>query len=60
MVVHGRRGQRAVVLLDDLLRLPNFELVAPGVTAFVNGLLARRWRRQPRPPDSPCACGATR
>ena len=29
MVVHGRRGQRAVVLLDDLLRLPNFELVAP-------------------------------
>jgi len=30
MVVHGRRGQRAVVLLDDLLRLPMFELVAPG------------------------------
>jgi ribonuclease VapC len=30
MVVHGRRGQRAVVLVDDLLRLPNFELVAPG------------------------------
>lgn len=30
MVVHGRRGQRAVVLLDDLLRLPPFELVAPG------------------------------
>jgi ribonuclease VapC len=30
MVVHGRRGQRAVVLLDDLLRLPYFELVAPG------------------------------
>ena len=29
MVVHGRRGQRAVVLLDDLLRLPNFELIAP-------------------------------
>jgi ribonuclease VapC len=29
MVVHGRRGQRGVVLLDDLLRLPNFELVAP-------------------------------
>jgi uncharacterized protein with PIN domain len=29
MVVHGRRGQRAVVLLNDLLRLPNFELVAP-------------------------------
>ncbi|MEA2831616.1 MAG: ribonuclease VapC, partial [Bradyrhizobium sp.] len=31
MVVQGRRGQRAVVLVDDLLRLPAFELVAPGV-----------------------------
>jgi ribonuclease VapC len=31
MVVHGRRGQRAVVLVDDLLRLPAFELVAPGL-----------------------------
>ena len=31
MVVHGRRGQRAVVLVDDLLRLPAFEMVAPGV-----------------------------
>jgi ribonuclease VapC len=30
MVVQGRRGQRAVVLLDDLLRLPAFEMVAPG------------------------------
>jgi hypothetical protein len=30
MVVHGRRGERAVVLADDLLRLPMFELVAPG------------------------------
>ena len=30
MVVHGRRGQRAVVLVDDLLRLPMFEMVAPG------------------------------
>lgn len=30
MVVHGRRGQRAVVLVDDLLRLPEFEMVAPG------------------------------
>jgi ribonuclease VapC len=30
MVAHGRRGQRAVVLLDDLLMLPPFELVAPG------------------------------
>lgn len=31
MVVHGRRGQRAVVLLDDFLRLPVFEVVAPAV-----------------------------
>jgi ribonuclease VapC len=30
MVVHGRRGQRAVVLLDDMLRLPVFEIAAPG------------------------------
>jgi ribonuclease VapC len=30
MVVHGRRGQRAVVLLDDLLRSPLFEVVPPG------------------------------
>lgn len=30
MVVHGRRGQRAVVLVDDLIRLPMFEVVAPG------------------------------
>ncbi len=29
LVVHGRRGQRAVVLLDDMLRLPPFEMVAP-------------------------------
>jgi ribonuclease VapC len=30
MVVHGRRGQRAVLLVDDLLRLPLFEIVPPG------------------------------
>jgi len=29
-VVHGRRCQRAVLLLDDLLRLPLFEMVPPG------------------------------
>jgi ribonuclease VapC len=29
MVIQGRRGQRAVILMDDLLRLPMFELVAP-------------------------------
>jgi ribonuclease VapC len=32
MVVHGRRGQRGVVLLNDLLRLPNFELIAPDIS----------------------------
>jgi ribonuclease VapC len=30
MVVYGRRGERAVVLLDDLLSPPLFESVAPG------------------------------
>ena len=30
MVVHARRGQRAVVLVDDLLRLPFFDIVPPG------------------------------
>jgi ribonuclease VapC len=30
MVVHARRGQRAAVLVDDLLRLPFFEIVAFG------------------------------
>ena len=30
MVIHGRRGQRAVILMDDLLRLSLFEHVAPG------------------------------
>lgn len=34
MVVHGRRGQRAVVLVDDLLRLPVFEWVAPAAAAL--------------------------
>ncbi len=29
MVAYGRRGPRAVVLLDDLLRLPGFEIVSP-------------------------------
>lgn len=30
MVVYGRRGPRAVVLLDDLLNSPKFELSVPG------------------------------
>lgn len=29
MVVHARKGQRGVILLDDLLRQPIFELVSP-------------------------------
>ena len=29
LVAHGRRGQRAVVLVDSLLALPKFEIVAP-------------------------------
>jgi ribonuclease VapC len=32
MVVHGRKGERGVVLLDDFLRLPVFEWIAPGAT----------------------------
>jgi len=31
MVMHGRRGQRGVILLDDMLRMPPFELSAPGL-----------------------------
>ena len=30
LVVHGRRGQRGIVIVDDLLRLPVFEIVPPG------------------------------
>jgi ribonuclease VapC len=30
MVVFGRRGARALVLLDDLVRLPSFEIVPLG------------------------------
>jgi ribonuclease VapC len=30
MVAYGRRGPRAVVLVDDLLRLPMFEITVPG------------------------------
>ena len=30
IALHGRRGQRAVILVDDLLRLPMFDKVAPG------------------------------
>lgn len=31
MVVHARKGQRAVILMDDVLRLQGFDIVAPGV-----------------------------
>jgi ribonuclease VapC len=30
MVAYGRRGPRAAVLVDDLFRLPMFEITAPG------------------------------
>ena len=30
MVAYGRLGQRAVVLLDDLVQVPAFEVVSPG------------------------------
>ncbi len=30
MVLYARRGPRAVVLVEDLLRLPMFEITAPG------------------------------
>jgi ribonuclease VapC len=43
MVVHGRRGQRAVVMLDDLLREPVFEIVPPGeaeINAAYNAFVA--------------------
>jgi ribonuclease VapC len=30
MVIHGRRGQRAVILIDDFLQMPMFEVVPPG------------------------------
>ncbi|HXZ17697.1 MAG TPA: type II toxin-antitoxin system VapC family toxin [Roseiarcus sp.] len=30
MVVHGRRGEKGVILLNDLLRLPLFHWIAPG------------------------------
>ncbi|HYW30510.1 MAG TPA: type II toxin-antitoxin system VapC family toxin [Gemmatimonas sp.] len=29
MVVHGRKGQPGVILLDDILRQPAFEMVSP-------------------------------
>jgi len=29
MVLYGRRGPRAVVLIDDMLRLPMFEVIPP-------------------------------
>jgi ribonuclease VapC len=30
VVVYGRRGQRGIVIVDDVLRLPMFEIVPPG------------------------------
>src|SRR5271170_1458508 len=31
VVVYGRRSQRGIVILDDVLRLPMFEIVPPAV-----------------------------
>jgi ribonuclease VapC len=31
MVIHGRRGVRAVIFVDDFLKLPVFEIVPPGL-----------------------------
>ncbi len=31
VVVYGRRGQRGIVIIDDVLRLPMFEIAPPGV-----------------------------
>jgi ribonuclease VapC len=39
MVVYGRRGPRAVVFVDDLFRLPIFEITPPG-TADMNAAYA--------------------
>ena len=30
VVVHGRRGQRGIVIVDDVLRLPMFKTTPPG------------------------------
>ena len=30
VVVYGRRGHRGIVIVDDVLRLPMFEIVPPG------------------------------
>lgn len=31
LVIHGRRGQRGIVLAESLMRLPAFEIVPPGI-----------------------------
>ena len=31
LVIHGRRGQRGIVLAESLLRLPAFEITPPGL-----------------------------
>jgi ribonuclease VapC len=40
MVVQGRRGQRAVILIDEILRLPMFETVASDDTAIATAYAA--------------------
>ena len=61
MVVHGRRGERAVVLVDDLLRLPMFEMIAPGASemdAAYGAFVAFGWgsgHPAATRPQRPCA-----
>ena len=43
MVVYGRRGPRGMVVVDDVLRLPRFEVTPPGtadIEAAFNAFLA--------------------
>ncbi len=43
MVIYARRGPRAVVLVEDMLRLPVFEIVSPGpddLAAAFNAFIA--------------------
>ena len=40
MVLHARRGMRAIVLADDLLDLPQFEIVSPGILDMDAAFLA--------------------
>jgi hypothetical protein len=51
MVIHGRRGPRAVGLAQDMLRLPVFEIVPPGGGLIWRPRLARLWPWQGQRPS---------